>query len=154
MAMELKYDRSLHDNEHKAGPFEVTGEIIERVNDSLGQTNSSFTSDAGGTGAGTRGQGFRSVLASPTLCSIFMREVNLPDIEIEFGKSRMHAGHRLQPKAPIYAGDRLSASSYLKDVYAKTGRSGTMVFIVWETTFRNQDGHVVAEIQESFARRE
>jgi acyl dehydratase len=154
MAMELKYDRSLHDNEHKAGPFEVTAEMIERVNDSLGETNPVFTSDAGAKSDGASGQGFRSILASPALCSIFMREVNLPDIGIEFGKSGMHAGHRLQPKAPIYAGDRLSASSYLKDVYAKTGRSGTMVFIVWETTFRNQDGHVVAEIQESFARRE
>jgi len=29
-----------------------------------------------------------------------------------------------------------------------------MVFVVWETTFRNQDDEVVAEVQESFARRE
>ena len=54
----------------------------------------------------------------------------------------------------MYAGDQLTASSHLKDVYAKTGRSGTMVFVVWETTFRNQHGDVVAEVQESFARRE
>ena len=32
------------------------------------------------------------------------------------------------------------ASSHLKEVYPKTGRSGTMVFTVWETTFTNQDG--------------
>ena len=32
--------------------------------------------------------------------------------------------------------------------------TGTMVFIVWETTFSNQRGRVVAEVQESFARRE
>jgi peptidyl-tRNA hydrolase len=42
----------------------------------------------------------------------------------------------------------------LKDVYAKTGRSGTMVFMVWETTFRNQKGDVVADVQESYAARE
>jgi hypothetical protein len=29
-----------------------------------------------------------------------------------------------------------------------------MVFVVWETTFSNQNGEVVAEVQESFARRE
>ncbi len=149
MAMELKYDRSLHDNEYNAGPFEITAELIEKVNDSLGETNPAFTS-----GDGAKGQGFPVLLASPTLCSIFMRAVNLPDVGIEFGQTQMHAGHRLQPKAPIYAGDRLSASSFLKEVYAKTGRSGTMVFIVWETTFRNQDCEVVAEIRESFARRE
>ena len=66
----------------------------------------------------------------------------------------MHAGQRVQPIAPVYAGDQLTASSHLKDVYAKTGRSGIMVFVVWETTFRNQHGDVVAEVQESFARRE
>ena len=39
------------------------------------------------------------------------------------------------------------------ELYAKTGRTGTMVFVVWETTFSNQDGTVVAEVEESFARR-
>ena len=29
-----------------------------------------------------------------------------------------------------------------------------MVFVGWETTFINQDGQVVAEVQESFAKRE
>jgi acyl dehydratase len=159
MAMELKYDRSLHDNEHKAGPFEITAKMIERLNESLGETNPALTSSNMVEGARVKsgwakGQGLRAMLAPPTLCSIFMREVNLPDVGIEFGQTRMHAGQRLQPKAPVYAGDRLTASSYLKDVYAKTGRSGTMVFIVWETTFQNQDGEVVAEIQESFALRE
>ena len=65
----------------------------------------------------------------------------------------MHAGQRVQALAPICAGDQLNASSHLKDVYAKTGRTGTMVFVVWETTFTNQDGKVVAEVEESFARR-
>ena len=46
------------------------------------------------------------------------------------------------------------ASSHLKEVYPKTGRSGTMVFTVWETTFTNQDGLVVADVQESYASRE
>ena len=66
----------------------------------------------------------------------------------------MHAGQRVQSKAPIVAGDSLIASSHLKEVYPKTGRSGTMVFVVWETTFRNQDGVVVADVQESYASRE
>ena len=85
---------------------------------------------------------------------MFVRHVELPSIDLKFGKMRFHAGQRVQSKAPIIAGDSLSASSHLKDVYAKTGRSGTMVFIVWETTFSNQNGEVVADVQESFAARE
>ncbi len=149
MTTELKYDRSLHEKEHCAGPFEITADMISTLNASLGENGAAFTSDAG-----AREQGYRGLIAPPTLCSIFVREVQLPDIGLEFGRVQMHAGQRVQPIAPIYAGDNITASSHLKDVYAKTGRSGTMVFVVWETTFRNQTGEVVAEVQESFARRE
>ncbi len=149
MTTELKYDKSLHEKEHRAGPFEITADMISAVNVSLGERGAAFISDAG-----AREQGFRGMIAPPTLCSIFVREVQLPDIGLEFGSVQMHAGQRVQPVAPIYAGDRLTASSHLKEVYSKTGRSGTMVFVVWETTFRNQYGEVVAEVQESFARRQ
>ena len=149
MTLELNYDRSLHEMEHRAGPFDITVDMIKTVNASLSENGAAFNSDEG-----AKGSGFRGMIAPPTLCSIFVREVQLPDVGVEFGRTQMHAGQRVQPIAPIYAGDRLTASSQLKDVYAKTGRSGTMVFIVWETTFRNQDGQVVAEVQESFARRD
>ena len=149
MALELNYDRSLHEKEHRAGPFDITVDMIQAVNASLGEEGPAFTSNDG-----AKEGGFRGIIAPPTLCSIFVREVQLPDVGVEFGRTQMHAGQRVQPIAPICAGDTLTASSHLKDVYAKTGRSGTMVFIVWETTFRNQDGQVVAEVQESFARRE
>ncbi len=149
MTLELNYDKSLHEKEHRAGPFDITPEMIQAVNASLGEKGTAYISDEG-----AKESGFRRMIAPPTLCSIFVREVQLPEVGIEFGSTQMHAGQRVQPVAPVYAGDRLTASSHLKDVYAKTGRSGTMVFIVWETTFRNQDGEVVAEVQESFARRE
>ncbi len=149
MAMELEYDRSLHGVEHKAGPFEITNEIIDQANKSVGETGPAFRSDEEAKVAGYRGR-----IAPPTLCCLLVRQVSLPDVKVKFGRTQMHAGQRVEPKAPVYAGDQLSASSHLKDVYAKTGRSGTMVFVVWETTFSNQDGLVVAEVQESFARRE
>ena len=149
MTLELNYDRSLHEKEHRAGPFKITAEMIVAVNASLGEQGPAFTSDNGANQLGYKG-----MIAPPTLCSIYVREVQLPDVGLDFGKVQMHAGQRVQPVAPVYAGDTLTASSHLKDVYAKTGRSGTMVFVVWETTFRNQQGDVVAEVQESFARRE
>jgi acyl dehydratase len=149
MAMELEYDRSLYGVEHKAGPFEITNEIIDQSNSSVGETGPAFRSDDEAKDAGYLGR-----VAPPTLCCILVRQVALPDVKVKFGRTSMHAGQRIEPKAPVYAGDQLTASSHLKDVYSKTGRSGTMVFVVWETTFTNQDGVVVAEVQESFARRE
>ena len=149
MVMQLEYDRSLHGKEHQAGPFAVTPAIIREFSRSIGDANPLFTDDEAARAAGHKG-----LVAPPTLCTIFVRGVELPDIKLQFGRARFHAGQRVQPKATVLAGDQLTASSHLKEVYAKTGRSGTMVFIVWETTFRNQEGDVVADVQESYAVRE
>lgn len=149
MVMELEYDRSLYGKEHEAGPFEVTKKIIQSFSESIGETGAVFNDELAAQTAG-----YRSVVAPPTLCTLYVRRVELPDINLKFGRTRFHAGQRVQAKAPICAGDFLTASSHLKEVYPKTGRSGTMVFIVWETTFRNQAGEVVADVQESYAARE
>ena len=149
MTMELEYNRELYGVEHPAGPFEITGELIQTFNRSIGETNPVFTD-----GAAARAAGYADVLAPPTFCTLLVRNVELPDIDLKFGRTRFHTGQRVQARAPIVAGDRLTASSHLKEVYPKTGRSGTMVFEVWETTFRNQDGAVVADVQESYAARE
>ena len=149
MAMELEYNRDLYGVEHQAGPFAVTPELIQTFNRSIGESNPVFTDRAAAQAAG-----YADILAPPTFCTLLVRNVELPDIELQFGRSRFHAGQRVQARAPIVAGDSLTASSHLKEVYPKTGRSGVMVFTVWETTFRNQDGVVVADVQESYASRE
>ena len=151
MVLELDYDRSLLGKEHRAGPFEVTRELIRNYCSAIGETNPLYTDQEAARKAGL---GENTVLAPPALCTIFIREVTIPDIKLKFGKVRFHAGQMLEPLAPILAGDSLIASSYLKEVYPKTGRSGTMVFIVWETIFTNQRGEKVAAVQESFATRE
>ena len=149
MTMELEYDRSLYGVEHEAGPFEVTREMVLAFSESTAEPAPVFSDDEAAAEAG-----FPGLMAPPTMCTLFVRHVELPDIQLKFGRARFHAGQRVQARAPIYAGDQLTASSHLKDVYAKTGRSGTMVFTVWETTFRNQHGDVVADVQESYAARE
>ena len=149
MVMELEYDRSLYGKEHIAGPFEVTRETIQALSKSIGESSPLCYDEEA-----ARAAGYAGVVAPPTLCTLFVRRVELPNINLKFGRMRFHAGQRVQPRAPIIAGDSLTASSHLKDVYAKTGRSGTMVFIVWETTLLNQNGEVVADVQESFAARE
>ena len=147
--MELEYDRSLYGKEHVAGPFEVTKKQVQAFTQSIGESNPVFLDEAA-----AREAGFRGLAAPPTFCTVLVARFNLPDINLKFGRMQAHAGERVQPRAPIVVGDQLTASSRLKDVYAKTGRSGAMVFISWETTFWNQNGEVVAEIAQSFARRE
>jgi acyl dehydratase len=149
MVLDLEYDKSLHEKEHLAGPFEVTKDMIRTFAESIGETNPLFTDEEA-----ARSAGFRGLLAPPTMCTLLVHDLSLPDINLDFGRTRMHAGQRVQTRGPIVAGDSLMAHSKLKNVYAKTGRSGTMVFIVWETIFRTADGEVIAHVEESFARRE
>ncbi len=146
--IEYQYDHSLYGVEHHSGPFHVTNEIISAYAHSVGEDNPIFTNpDA------ARAAGYSDQVAPPILCALFERG-ELPDINLQFGSLQFHGGQRVEPRAAIVAGDTLNASSHLKDVYAKTGRSGTSVHVVWETTFRNQRGVVVADVQRSQVVRE
>ena len=146
--IDYAYDHSLYGVEHESGPFAVTAAIVATYARSVGEDNPIYTE-----AAAARAAGYADLVAPPTMCALFERG-ELPDIKLQFGRRQFHGGQRVEPRAPIVAGDTLTASSHLKDVYTKTGRSGTMVHVVWETTFRNQDGQVVADVQRSQVVRE
>ena len=135
MTMELDYNRDLYGVEHEAGPFEVNAELIETFTRSIGETNPVFTDAAAAQAAGYTG-----VLAPPTLVTMLVRNVELPDIDLKFGRARFHAGQRVQARAPIVAGDSLMASSHLKEVLSQDGdRSGHHGILQFgKTTFTNQ----------------
>ena len=149
MAMDLDFDRSQLGKEHQAGPFTVTRELVRDFCEAVGESDPLSVDDEA-----ARAAGHADVVAPPTLCVIFIRESARPDINLKFGKTRFLAGQRVKPLAPIVAGDSLTSTTCLKEVYPKTGRSGTMVFMVSETTFTNQRGEKVAEIQESHVSKE
>lgn len=44
---------------------------------------------------------------------------------------------------PIKVGDRLTSRGVIKDIYTKEGRSGTMTFVVTETTWMDEQGEPV-----------
>lgn len=52
--------------------------------------------------------------------------------------------------APVVAGDVITVEKRLVDLYEKEGRSGPLVFVDMEFTFRNQDDELVA--RERFTR--
>ena len=54
---------------------------------------------------------------------------------------------------PVRAGDVLVASSKIKDVTEKEGKSGKMIMCNFETTYLNQNGDVVARACQTFIAR-
>ncbi len=145
---EIKYDRSLLGVDYDIGSYPVTKEMIVKFAHSTGETNPLYLDED----AGRRSE-FGGMIAPPTFCNMFVSGVTRPDIKLEFGDMSLFAGQAVECVGPVRPGDTLFAKTRLKDVYAKTGRSGKMVFQVWETSFSNQDEETVALVQESFVTR-
>jgi len=66
-----------------------------------------------------------------------------PDIGNGFG---IDGGKTVDCLAPIRAGDTITGSATIAEVFDKTGRSGTMVFIVQRMAFTNQKGDPVSVV--------
>jgi hypothetical protein len=56
------------------------------------------------------------------------------------------AGKAMEWVSPIRPGDTLTANSQLHDIYEKTGRSGTMMFLVHRMEFFNQKGELTSRV--------
>jgi acyl dehydratase len=144
----IKYDRSLLGVEHHIGPFEVTRELILEFSQATGEVNLLYTDEARATESDYGG-----LIAPPTFCNILVNGMTRPNIKLEFGDIGFFGGQSIECLAPVRPGDILEAVTALREVYAKTGRSGKMVFAVWETSFTNQRGDAVALVRESYVRR-
>jgi len=71
----------------------------------------------------------------------------LPDDFPLFGTGRgIDGGKSIEWHRPMHAGDRLTATVQIGDIYDKTGRSGTMVFIVNRMTFTDEQRRLGATV--------
>lgn len=144
---DLKYDRNLLGVEHPVGPFLITKEMILEFSITTGEINPLYIDEEKAMASKHGG-----LIAPPTFCNIFITGIHRPDIRLEYGDTRLLAGQTIENLASVQPGDTLDATIKLKEVYAKRGRSGKMVFAVWETRFTNQEGVTVARVCESFVR--
>jgi len=62
------------------------------------------------------------------------------------GRKGIDGGKAVEVHQPIRAGDTLTATATIGDIYDKTGRSGTMLFIVQRMSFVNQRDEPVATV--------
>jgi acyl dehydratase len=130
----IDFDRSVLGVDIDVGTHQVTQEDIIAYAKALGETNPLYldeeTAKAGPYGA---------VIAPPLFYNLIHLEPGL-DPKVKFGNSGFDAGQHAEFFEPIRAGDTISAKTQVADVYAKTGRTGTMVFTIRRTTFSNQKG--------------
>ena len=145
---DIRFDRDLLGVEHSIGSFRVTREMIVAFARATGETDPALTDEE-------RESDSRhgDIVAPPTFCNVFLSDLRRPDIKLQFGDTGFFAGQAIECLAPVRPGDTLQATTKLQAVYAKTGRSGKMVFVAWETAFTNQRSESVALVRDTHVRR-
>jgi acyl dehydratase len=129
-------------------PVEVKPEKIARFCASLGETNPLFT-DPEAANKGIYG----GIVAPPSFAVTFRNGRHFFEHIPRFGRRGFDAGKDVEFVAPVRPGDKISLSSHVKEIYEKTGRTGTMVFVVIRSTLKNQKDEVVAHIDHRFMNR-
>lgn len=91
--------------------------------------------------------------APPTfLVALAPTSYHLPEAEA-YGKGWLNGGNRFEYLEPVRVGDRITATGKVADVYEKSGGSGTLLFIIFETDYVNQHGRTVARLRGTAIRR-
>ena len=145
---QFDFDRSVLGVDTEVARATVTAEDILAFCATVGETNPLYTDAATALAAGYRG-----LVAPPAYYSIINEGSGGPDPKVTFGTVSFAAGQHCAFMEPICAGDTIVATTRIVDVYAKTGRSGMMVFVVRRTVYENQLGQQVAEVEQLSARR-
>ena len=101
--------------------------------------------------------GLRDVKAPPTLICDTWQYVDSDmdqrgDLQGRgpFGElTGLRAGNEYEFFQPVHPDDVITARWLVKDVYERTGRSGSLVFQIIEATYRNQHGDLLARNTET-----
>ena len=132
--MALDFDRSIIGSEFDRTVLPpVTREEILEYSAACGEP-------CGGDGA--------NLIAPPTFVVRVRGKHFMPPNMPFMGPSGFDAGKDIEFGVPIRIGDVLTAASTVHDIYEKTGRSGTMAFVVLRTTVTNQRNERVAIIDQ------
>ncbi|HEY6394078.1 MAG TPA: MaoC family dehydratase N-terminal domain-containing protein [Candidatus Binataceae bacterium] len=129
-------------------PVTVSAEAIRRFCEALGETNPLFTDET----AAKQGP-YGGIVAPPSFAVTFRNGRHFFTHVPRFGKAGFDAGKDVEFVAPIRPGDKVTLSSHVKEIYEKTGRTGSMVFVVVRSTLKNQKDEVVAHIDHRFMNR-
>jgi MaoC dehydratase-like protein len=121
-----------------APPTEATVEAghLKRFAEAIGDSNPRWETEA------------------PPTFLVAMAPVSMHLAEAEaYGKGWLNGGNRFEYLEAVRVGDRITATGRIADVYEKSGSSGNLLFIIFETDYVNQDGRTVARLRGTAIRR-
>ena len=72
---------------------------------------------------------------------------------LEYGRGWLNGGDRFEYLEPVRVGDRITTRTALTDAYEKTGSSGSLLFLVFDTEYVNQHGRIAVRVRGTRIRR-
>lgn len=133
-------DRSLLGKEFDRATYgPVTAEELIRYARLLGESGRAYLDpDAPG-----------GLIGHPSFVCKLRGDRALPEFVVRQMRSGgFDAGKDIELGVPVRPGDELAVKSTVHDVYEKTGRSGSMVFLVLRSEIHNQRGEMVAIVDQ------
>ena len=124
--------------EGKPGMLEVEKGAIKRFAEAVGDTSPLWNDEAA-----ARKSAFGGLTAPPT----FLRSVRVERPELPFSipfERLLDGGSEWEYFEPVRVGDRITATARTLNVSERSGRLGTMLFIITEITYKNQLDELVA----------
>jgi hypothetical protein len=121
-----------------SGPVHVTAEMILDFCTAIGVAHAQ---DEAGT-----------IVAPLSISGSFRAAEDIFDHLPPFER-RLLASMELEFVTPICAGDTITISSAVTEIYEKTGRSGKLTFTVIRSTLRNQRDEIVTRLDHRFTSR-
>ncbi|MBM4257871.1 MAG: MaoC family dehydratase [Deltaproteobacteria bacterium] len=147
--MALDFDKSILGKVFDETAFPpITKEEILEFAAALGETNPLYTDET------VARQGHhKELVAPPTFVTKLRPNKFSPENLPKFGKVGFDGGRDLEVFAQVRPGDSLTMLSTIHEIYEKTGRTGSMYFIVIRNEVKNQKNEKVAVIDHRIMQR-
>jgi len=138
---QFEYDRSVVGVQVQLGEFTISPEQVKKYIETMGESNPKYAD----------GQ-----IAPPgMLSSVSFGGQGALDPKVKFGNTTFMAGSRMEFTQELRADKPIKAQASVKEVYGKTGRTGTMVFVVRRTEFLDgASGDLLGAMEQSTVHRE
>lgn len=135
-------DKSMIGKEYPPYSFEVEKGKVREFARAIGDNNPVFHDENAAKAAGFEGLALPPTF--PTVCAMFggtMMKI-IGDLKINMAKM-LHGGQQYEYLKAIKPGDTVTGKTKIANIFEKSGKGGTMDFIVLETTYTNQNGEKV-----------
>ena len=123
--------------------YEIEKEPIRRWADAIGDSNPLYHDEEY-----AKKKGYRSIIGPPAFVNQYSFPVKLgqKQVRIRSPFSRnLNGGNEYEFYIAVQAGDTITSTTKLAELVEREGRLGKMLIQIYETTYKNQNGEVVAK---------